>query len=191
MKLIAEKIDGQYRCIVPDRGVLSFSELPHTILKTKSVPYQWSGYCSKIGGETEFSDYNFQKVRFNEKVCFMCSVENTVALMDYIDRYVLQGNSLFMELEDCLCGGMDYWFFLAWESAQLHFDEMPEWCQHIISLYIQRGYLLRAEIFTDQGEDEVFIFDKDDLKKCEEEILEIVRNELAECLEEKENEKSL
>jgi len=185
MKLIAEKIDGQYRCIVPDRGVLSFNELPHTILKTKRVPYQWSGYCSKLGGETEYTDYNFQKALFNEKTCFMCSVAITVALMDYIDRYVLR-NSLFMELENCLCEVMDYWFLLAWESGDFHYDDMPKWCQCIITLYIQLGYLLRAEIITDQGKDEVFIFDKDGLKKCEEEILEIVRNELAECIEEKE-----
>ena len=120
----------------------------------------------------------------------MCSIENTVALMDYIDSYVLR-NKLFGELEDCLCEDMDYWFFLAWECEEFHYDEMPKWCHCIIALYIQLGYLLRAEIINDQGKDEVFIFDKDDLKKCEEEILEIVGKELAECLEEKENENSL
>ncbi|MBT3375775.1 MAG: hypothetical protein HN976_31820 [Lentisphaerae bacterium] len=177
MKLTAEKSDDQYTCVVPDLGVLSFQKLP-------SWNYQWSGYADMYEGEADFTRFNFGSGRISDEVCYLCSVENGIALLEYIDRYVLECER-FAELEQCLIEEMDYWFFLAWESAMTDYNDLPDWCHSIVELYIQKGYIFRACIETDQYEEEFFIFKKDDLKRCTQDIEEILRVALVECREEK------
>lgn len=176
MKLISRKSGDQYSCDIPNLGVLIFSDAP-------PVEYCWSGYLK--GGENDFLEHNFGSCRINDKSYLLCSTGNAIALLEYLDQFVIEGD-LYKELMDYLfeASGMDYWFCVGYESMCCDYDDLPDWCHSIVELYVKNGCVLRISIQMDGYENDVFLFNKTDLlKQCTQGIVAIAQKALAEYKE--------
>jgi hypothetical protein len=165
----------RYQSVIPGYGILTFKDLP-------KWDYLWSGYAkTKDGGDTVFNEYNFCEAAIDHRPCWICAVENAIAFVEFIDRFVFK-SYMFRELQECLIGdSMDYWFYLGWECHIRKFDELPEWCQWIINYFQKKRIVFRTTIDVGQSSEEFYVFEIGPLSDCESDIKKVLGKALIEC----------
>ena len=112
--------------------------------------YQWSGYCQSV---SDFREHNFMKNSVAGNEVYICSEENGVGLGDYLATYILR-QPFIQDMEMVFSPGCNYWFFKAWEQSAPFYEDLDDWCQQIVELFISRGLLARVN----QTDTDYFVF---------------------------------
>jgi hypothetical protein len=173
VNLVAERFNGEYRITSPEVGELTFDEMP-------GGNYLWGGYAT---GWEEFRQFNFRECHIDGQLHFMCSEENAVALLEYVETRSARLKGL-QNLMECLGSEMDYWFMLAWECGMASYQDLPDWCQEFLDLCVKQRRIISCNIATEDLDDDVFIFSERSVSEISgEDFEDLSRRALVECLE--------
>jgi hypothetical protein len=144
--------------------------------------YCWSGYTKN---KDEFIQNNFSHVLIDGDNLICCSLDNSIALCEFIHLYISKSDK-WDQLHDCLSPGMALWFLIGYEAMNSEYDDLPHWCANIIDCYCNNSLMTRRTLkFDDMEVDmelDVFLFKENDIiDTCITEIDEILAKEIHEC----------